>query len=473
MRKLIRNESTQYIAFVTVVLLSRVPFLFSGYGIDADSWKVALTAKHIAETGDYEVSRFPGFPLHEIICSLFYNGSFVALNLLSTIISTIGFLFFAYTLKALRFKRVFLASFALAAVPVVYINSTTCIDYTWALTFILIGLYFVVKDKPMLAGIFLGIAISSRITSGAMLLPFAIMSLQSDGIKKNVIRILKLTMAACIVGSVLYAPVILKYGTDFFKYDELPYPSIPNVLYKLSIGVWGVAGFIGIVVATALLFLPSRITSRKYLFPRGVNEKFIVAWLVAIDLYIIAFLKLPMEAGYLIPLVPFVILIFGKYLYDKAFVFFAVIIIVSPFVAGISPLKKNDAPTPSPATISFDASGEKMIFDAVQGPVLSYQSRRENAMKFTGQFIHSLDTIHKKTLFILGWRWYYPVTAMNSDSTKNPIVFVDFVNQENLLEYIERGFEIYYLPQQDHFNKIKNGFDIKTFGAVPYIKDEN
>ena len=94
MKKIFKNESSQYIAFVAVVLLSRVPFLFSGYGLDPDSWEVAITAKHISETGVYEVSRFPGYPVHEFICSLFYNGGYVAPNLLSTIISTVGFLFF-------------------------------------------------------------------------------------------------------------------------------------------------------------------------------------------------------------------------------------------------------------------------------------------------------------------------------------------------------------------------------------------
>ena len=230
MKKIFNNESTQYIAFVAIVLLSRVPFLFSGYGLDSDSWEIALTAKHIAETHAYEASRFPGFPVHELVCSLFYNGSYVALNLLSTIISTIGFLFFAITLKALRFKNVFLASFALAAVPVIYIHSTTTIDYTWALAFILIAFYFVVKDRPVAAGIFLGIAIGCRITSGAMLLPFAIMISQTQEVRKNIFRIIKLALTTGFTGALLFLPAWLKYGFAFLSYYDIPYPSIPNVL---------------------------------------------------------------------------------------------------------------------------------------------------------------------------------------------------------------------------------------------------
>lgn len=454
-----------------MVLLSRVPFLFSGYGLDADAWEVALTAKRISETGVYEVSRFPGYPVHEFICSLF-SGSYVTLNLLSTIISTIGFLFFVFTLKVMRFKSVLLAGFALAAVPVVYIHSTTTIDYMWALSFILIGLYFVVKDKPVIAGVFLGIAIGCRITSGAMLLPFSIMLSQTSVLKNNIIRIAKLSLAACIVGGLLFLPVFLKYGMAFFTYYDVPYPSIPEVLYKFSIGVWGIVGFVSLIAATCLLFVSDKIVERKYLFPRAVNEKYVIAWLIAIDLYIIAFLKLPLESGYLIPIVPFVILIFGKYLFDKAFTFFAITLIIAPFIVTISPADRLDAPSESPLAFKFRTAGEDLIFDPLKGPVISYQSRRKKAMQFTSQVLHSLDTIHKKTLIISG-RWYTQMAVERNDTALHTIQFVDHINEKNLLTYIEDGFEIYYLPHQDRTNFVIYDFDVKSFGALPFAKEVN
>ena len=120
--------------FALGIFLSRLPFLSQGYGLDGDSWSVAIVARNIAMTGNYEVSRFPGYPVQELICSLFYNGTAWRLNLLTAIISTIGVLFFALTLKAWKFKYVFLAAAALAFVPIIYINSTTTIDYVWALS---------------------------------------------------------------------------------------------------------------------------------------------------------------------------------------------------------------------------------------------------------------------------------------------------------------------------------------------------
>jgi hypothetical protein len=470
LKRIIENESTQIIVFAAVILLSRVPFLFSGYGLDADSWEVALTAKNISSSGVYEVSRFPGFPVHEFLCSLFYTGSYVSLNLLSTIIGTVGLIFFVSTLKALRFKSVFLAAFALASVKTIYVNSTVTVDYTWALAFILIALYFVVKDKPVIAGLFLGIAIGCRITSGAMLVPFAIMISQTGELKKNTMRILKIIFTTCITGGLIFLPVFLRYGKSFLTYFDAPYPSIPEVLYKLSFGVWGVVGFIGIIVATCLLLLPIKTSAKKYLFPRSVNEKYVVSWLVAIDLYIIAFLKLPMEAGYLIPIVPFVILLFGKYLYDRAFTFFAIMLIVSPFIASITPVERNDAPVQSPLAVKFEAGGESLIFDPLIGPLFAYESRRERAMEFTSHVLRSADTLHGKTLVIAG-RWYTQLEVRQSETSKKNILFIDYARPAELLKYSEEGYGLFYLPYQDRFNLTKYGFDVKTFGAMPFITE--
>jgi len=328
------------------------------------------------------------------------------------------------------------------------------------------------RNKPAIAGLFLGVAIGCRITSGAMLLPFAIMISQSGGLKKNIGRVAKFTITTCMVGGLLFLPVFLKYGMSFFTYYDVPYPAIPEVLYKLSIGVWGVIGFLGLITATCLLFVSDRMIARKYLFPRAVNEKYVIAWLIAVDLYIIAYLKLPMESGYLIPMVPFVILLFGKYLFDKAFTFFAVTLIVAPFIANISPAHRLDAPTESSLAITFHTSGEDLIFDPLKGPVISYQSRRNNAMKFTESVLHNLDTIHMKTLIISG-RWYTQMAVLRSDTSLNTIQFIDHINEKKLLKYIEDGYEIYYLPHQDQTNFLINDFDVKTFGAMPFMKAEN
>ena len=49
-----------------VFLLPAPPFLNYGHGTDPDAWRVALTAHHLLDTGEYFPSRLPGNPLHEL-----------------------------------------------------------------------------------------------------------------------------------------------------------------------------------------------------------------------------------------------------------------------------------------------------------------------------------------------------------------------------------------------------------------------
>jgi len=470
-----KSYSFKFWLFAFAIFLTRLPFLFSGYGLDEDSWSVAMTAKDIAATGQVEVSRFPGYPVQEFICSLFYNGYPFRLNLLTAIISTIGFLFFAMTLRVWKFKHIFLAAAALAFTRVVYINSTTTIDYLWALAFLLISLYFIARNKLLPAGIFLGVAIGCRITSGAMIIPYVIMSLQTIGFQKNLIRIFKLSFPAVIVAALLYLPIYLKYGWQFFTYYDIVYPSVFKVLYKFFTEVWGLTGLIGLLTAIVFLFISTHGKPRKYLFPRSINEKYVIAWLIAIDLYIILFLRFPVESGYLVPIVPFTILIFGKYLYDKVFKIFALTLIFSSFIFSINPVDRNDAATASPISFQRRMGGENLNFDVV-GSIFSYESRRKNGLLFTDKILNSIDTLKTKSLIVSGI-WYDQIAlkrteANNGRADRQFIMFRDYVNQDSLLYYIGKGFNIYYLPRQDINNLLIRKVDITLYGAEPYIRSE-
>lgn len=451
------------------IFVSRLPFLSQGYGLDGDSWSVAITARNISQTGIYEVSRFPGYPVQEFICSLFYNGYAWRLNLLTALISTIGILFFALTLKTWKFKNVFLASAALAFVPIIYINSTTTIDYVWALSFMLISLYCVARYNPIMAGIFLGIAIGCRITSGAMLIPYSIMILQAGERRENIVRLIKLISSTLLVGALLFYPVYSKYGNQFFMYYDLPYPSISKVLYKFFIETWGLVGLLSLFISVLVFFLPGSVTLRRYLFPRSINEKYVVAWLIAIDLYIIAFLRLPMESGYLIPMIPFVILIFGKYLYSRAFTFLAVMLILSSFFFNISPVEREDAATASALSFSFNQGEERLSVDVLDGPITAYESRRTNGMKFTADLLASFDTLRRKSLLVAG-RWYNQLYLQRKGEAKVEVQLRDYIKQDSLLYFVGKGYDIYYLPKQDYFNRLMRNVDINLFGARNYIQ---
>src|ERR1017187_1998955 len=130
MKKLFSENITVQLVFLSlIVFLSRLPFLFASYGSEEDAWLLPLTAKPIALSGQYELSRAPGHPLQEIIYSLIWNAGPFAYNLLTAIASVIAVLFFALSLRQLDFKHYLFASFALAFTPIIFISSTYAIDY--------------------------------------------------------------------------------------------------------------------------------------------------------------------------------------------------------------------------------------------------------------------------------------------------------------------------------------------------------
>src|ERR1700677_829561 len=119
------------------VLLTRLPFLGAGYGEHADNWRVALAARHIAETGVYEVSRFPGYPVQEIVCSWFWKTGPYGLNLLDALFCVVAIFSFALICMEYGMRHWWLAALALAFAPVVYINSVSSKDLPWTLALLL------------------------------------------------------------------------------------------------------------------------------------------------------------------------------------------------------------------------------------------------------------------------------------------------------------------------------------------------
>ncbi|MFN8165842.1 MAG: hypothetical protein U0X76_06620 [Bacteroidia bacterium] len=463
-----RSEKLKYFIFLLLIFLSRLPFLSAGYGLDGDSWSVAISANLLHDSHHYVPSRLPGYPVHEFLCAVIAPAGYFGLNLVSALFSTLAVFFFMLILRSLKFKSVFLAATAFAFVPAFYIHSTTTIDYVVSLAFILAALYYLLKDFLPLAGLCLGLAIGTRITAGAMLIPFIILLVKNDGFEMNLKRIVKISLPAILTGAAFYFPLYRMYGSSFFTYYEVPYPSIPKVLYKFSIEVWGIVGVLGIFLSTVIFFLPAGSGPKKFLFPRSINERHVIAWLVAIDLYIIAFLRLPMEAGYLLPIIPFVIMLFGKYLYEGAFAFFCCMLILSTLSCTISPVDRYDAASPSAAVKKFHAGGEELMLDFLHGPVFSYQSRRENGIAFVNELLKSTDTVTVKSVIVCG-RWYNQMIVQSGDTSKLKVKIRDYISEPEALYFYAKGFVIYYLPKQEYYNKVMRNVDLDIYRAVPYL----
>ncbi len=477
-----------FIVLFIIVFVSRLPFLSAGYGIEEDSWGIALAAFHTKLTGIYEPSRLPGHPVQELILSALWGCGPIVFNLLSALFSAIGTIFFALVLKQLNFKHFFIAALAFAFVPVYYISSTYTIDFAWTEAFVLMSLYFLLKsdsnsqykivqppspssrrgqgevlsfrlfyigfrDNLILCGVFLGLAIGCRITSGAMLLPFMIIIWQHNNLKGNFINLLKISIPLILVVILAFIPIIQQFGLSFFMYyDQFPYPPISKVFYKMIPGVFGVVGIMAIGIGLLTIVLKRNKNSSGELFTNGLDKKIIVASSVIIVLHCISYFRLPQKSGYMTPVIPFVILLFGYYLNSKIFKLVCLAFILSSFVCSINLTDKLRGAAYSKYAITFTVSGQELFFDPFSGPLFSDYSKRKQKMKYVAEIIEKSKNINSKTVIIAGW-WYNEIMVeMINRQTNENVIYEGYIDKNKINKYLAEDYKIYYLPEQNIYN---------------------
>jgi len=286
-----------------VFFLVRLPYVNYGHGTDPDAWRVALTAHHLLDTGDYFPSRLPGNPLHELVTTLFIPGGWIATNLATAAVSLLGVYVFARIVKlhALPDPAVLVVGFAFA--PLLLINSISTMDYMWALTAMLGAYYCQQTGRPVWAGVLIGCTVGFRLQGILIWAPLAYLYWRA-GRRQD---IPPMTAAAAGVTLLAYAPVLVVYGLHFFNYYDasVGYQDVLRLLGKEALGVIGGLGvLIGLAISLPRL---------RHIVADLRVDPVLGAWLLLILLYFGSFSRLPHEIAYLIPVFPFGFLIMGRY----------------------------------------------------------------------------------------------------------------------------------------------------------------
>jgi len=452
-----------------LIFITRIPFLYAGYGVEEDSWGIALAAFHTKLTGIYEPSRLPGHPFQEYIYSLLWGSGPVVFNGLCALFSAIGAVSFALILKHWKFNQVFLAATAFAMVPVYYISSTYTIDFVWTQALLLIAMYLVLKKKFIPAGLVLGMAVGCRVTSGVMLVPFMIISWQ-PGLKHNLRVFFKMCIPMGLISIALYAPVYKQFGASFFMYyDQFPYPPFSKVMYKMIIGVFGLIGTISTVIFLLIALLRSKHQEPGNAFSNGLDKKIILASGIIILLYIISYFRLPQKSGYMIPVIPFVIILFAYYLKKHHFTWLCVTYCLSSFLFSINLTDAFRGAAYSRYAIVCKVSGQELFLDPFTGPIFSDYSKRKQKMAFTDMVIRKAAALSDKTVIIAGW-WYNEImVTLIGESTNKQVIFEGYIHSSALQQYRENGYQVFYLPEQNTYNDLIYKMHVTDQYAKPFI----
>jgi hypothetical protein len=422
------------------VLLTRLPWIGSGYGSDPDGYRVVIVARQIAHSGVYEASRLPGFPVYEYLTALSASAAPWVSNAVTALLSVAAFVFFALIARELGVRQYLLIALAFALTPVVFLSSCCTMDYIPALACQLAATYAVLRHRPLVAGVLLGLGVGCRITAGALALPLCLWMLLAMPMRIAVRQCLVFGAALLLASVLCFMPVLRHYGADFFVfYDNASYPPLDVVYTRALPLVWGQLGLLALL---ALLCAPPayyRFTRAALAEPRTRHALALAA--VAIVLYLGAFLRLPDESGYLLPAVPFVLLVIALLTPRWATGTLALALMLSSWV-------------------EFHHG-----MPALDGPIVEDHLVRESQQRATRAIIDAVAHLPGRAAIVSGWVLPRITLALDGDQ-EGPHQFIYLVEDPaDYQHYLADGRQLYYLPGVDLYESQAHELELAELGA--------
>ncbi len=439
------GRSLLWLALVT--LFSRLPFLLPGYGSDSDAWLLANTARAIAESGRYTASRLPGYPVHEGVSALLWQGGPLALNGATTVASVVATLCFGLALRTLGVRNWSWWALAMAFTPVVFINSVVAMDYVWALAGTMAALWQVLRRQPVLAGVALGLAIGCRITTGAMLLPLAL--LLCAGVGKHRWRSLaSFAAAAGLIGAACFVPVVLTHGRGFFMYYDSGYPPWGDIMVRATHEVWGTMGLLSVAIGLVL-------AARSACVPGPVPPWCLSAAAgIVLALYGWAYLRLPYEAGYLIPLVPWVLLFISTRVPQPRHGALCLALCISPFAL----------------YLRTDPKASDAVWQALKGPAQRETERRQRWGRNTQRLLAAAREKRGPGVVISG-AWLARVENAAGSAQVGRTGFVYLLSAREVRRRQGDGETVFYAPYQRSYWLDGQFVELPALGGKPLLRD--
>lgn len=390
-------SATAFFAGVTLlILLARMPFLFDGCGVDADGWRVCNAARHMWLTGEYFPSRFPGFPVQEFLCAPLSPLGPEALNAATALMSALTAGLLALLFRTLGSGEGFWAALAFSFTPAVAVAGASAMDYHWALAFLLAAVWAAHGGRALLAGMLLGLGAGCRPTTLAYA-PVLFWLLWNQTPAEMRVRSLATCGASALVAAfTCYLPLLLEFGLGFARYYPFEYPPLLVVLRRGTVDVVGRLGLVamgvGVLVAAWRGLARVRSLPATTMKPAALTAGSCGPWALGFALACGLYLWVPMEAGYLIPAVPFALLLAARSLDALSFRLICVVLACAAFVG-------------------FGRVG------VYAGPVLQDRAERRQRQEFAAALVARSGAPGTPALVVYGHGGWLPVVLGQLDDT--------------------------------------------------------
>lgn len=307
----IENNAT--FIWATGLFLAYFPLCFMGPGSDDDSLLIIRTAREWVTTGRYFGWRLnPGYWVHDTIALVIGSvGGITLMNIITSIVTIVGAFFLYRILQEddIPFPRLWATVYALH--PIVWVNATCLIDYNWALTGILMGIWAFQNCRFATAIGGLAFATGIRLSS-FFVFPILIIThgvQRANGWRK------KITMALIGwgIGGLFYVARFMDMGFGFLMVnstwngDWSLASYIGRFVYK-SIYFWGLPQLA--ILSGLLLASLKRKPSEKA--PSPHIKSMIGISIAMIIIFHSLFARYPFENEYLLPCFPFAIYLIAR-----------------------------------------------------------------------------------------------------------------------------------------------------------------
>jgi hypothetical protein len=448
---------------VASFLASRVPFLNSGYGDDIDAWMMANSSNDLITEHVYITSRAPGYPLPEYVDSLVIKCGWVATNTLTMILSLASVIVFAKILKKLNVPNKGLLVVTYAFLPILWINSTNTMDYMWALSFIVFTWFFALRHQWRVAGLMMGLAIASRITSAALILPFLYLLMSQPGERKVRNGIWFLATSGT-VSALLFLPIFnaiwwyAQHGVAYGKYDW----SNANRLVQIEDMIVHSFGLVPAAFAAILVLV-----SLRRLYERLVaTDRCAVFLLLAVLVVAGMFAYHPTEGPYLIPAIPFGLVLLSKTARRDLLVILCALLLLSSYVT---------------FNVTTSAQGYRVL-GTEAGIVGRDLKSRNDEMAFV-QGILDADLTH--AVVVTDWHLAVLRALNQRDSRNEPsnvlsredgsgglwdrerdILYSEALPLADLQDLQGQGYTVYYVAAMREWTLESQGYDLNDHGGI-------
>lgn len=322
-----------------VVAATRIWFLDSGFGSDADSWQMADSGYWLVHAGEYILSRRPGYPLDEFVMAalqylegLVRGPGWIVPNGFSSLVFALQCAFFYRLARRVGAPGALALVAAYALHPVAFDQSVGSLDFHLPILLMLWGVDRAFTRRWIHAAILFGFALAARVTFAPMVIAFVVWFGDAN---RSWRRALGFAAIAAAIATPFYVPILLRYRGTI--------PPIPLDVHPVKawirLGVFETVG-----VGATLALAAAALTGLGSLWAgvvrrRDPHDRFLV---LALLIHLVVFLVKPYDGAYLLPAMPFLFILLGRHARSQLVAAFLVLLILNGLVS-VPGLGRDDA----------------------------------------------------------------------------------------------------------------------------------